>query len=181
MKKFLITAIAVLGFATVYAQDKVGDAYIGGGISFQSISCDGESETAITFTPEIGYRLSDKVGLGVTIAFGSKGSGDSKYSAFGIEPYVRHNIASLGQVSFILDYKLQYLNDGIKDNKTNTFGLGVAPGLAYNVNSKLSVVTHLGFLGYQSSKLDVEGAKAVNTFGFEANTTNIGLSVYYNF
>ena len=41
MKKFLITAIAVLGFATVYAQDKVGDAYIGGGISFQSISCDG--------------------------------------------------------------------------------------------------------------------------------------------
>jgi len=151
--------------------------YVGGGISFESTS----DETAIAIIPEFGYHISDKWGIGVSLGYGSQGSGDSKYTVFSLKPYVRHNILSLGQVGVILDYHLVYQNEGVKDNKTNTFGIGVAPGLALNLNSKLSVVTHLGFLGYTSSKLDVEGAESTNTFSLNANSENIGISLYYNF
>lgn len=156
---------------------KTSNIYVGGGISFESTS----DETAIAIIPEVGFKLSDKWGLGVRLGFGSEGSGDSKNTIFSIKPYVRQNLISLGQVGVILDYQLLYQNEGMKDNKTNTFGLGVSPGLALNLNSKLSIVTHIGFVGYTSSKLDVEGAEAVNKFSIGATSENLGLSIYYNF
>lgn len=183
MKKLFFVIMAVFVAVGANAQkakttsSKSSGIYAGGGISFQSTS----DETAITIIPEIGGHINDKMGWGVRVGFGSEGSGDSKYTIFQIKPYLRHTIYSIGQVGVILDYHLLYESAGIKDNKTNTFGLGVAPGLALNVNSKISVVTHLGFLGYTSSKEDVEGAEAVNLFTLKANSENIGLSVYYNF
>ena len=171
--------IAVV-FATtsVFAQKgKSEGLYVGGGITFESTS----DETAIAIVPEIGYKMSKDLGLGVRLGYGSQGSGDSKYSIFSFKPYVRHSLTSFGQVNLILDYQILYQNEGVKDNKTNTFGVGVAPGLAVNLNSKLSVVTHVGFLGYTSSKLDVEGAEAVNKFALNMSSENLGLSIYYNF
>ena len=181
MKKIIIMLVAVFAAVGVNAQEKSSDVYVGGGLSFTSVSYDGDSETAITITPEIGYSLSDTWGLGIALGYGTAGSGNDRYSVFAIKPYIRQNVVSMGLVSFILDYQLSYMNDGYKDEKTNTFGVGIAPGLAVSVNSKLSVVTHLGFLGYTNSKPDVDGAKATNTFTFNGDTSNIGLSVYYNF
>ena len=178
MKKTLMMIVAVIASVSVYAQEgKSSNIYVGGGISFESTS----DETAIAIVPEIGYKMSDKWGLGVRLGYGSEGSGDSKNTTFSIKPYVRHSLLSFGQVGVILDYQLLYQNEGMKDNKTNTFGLGVAPGLAVNLNSKLSVVTHIGFVGYTSAKLDVEGAEAVNKFSIGASSENLGLSIYYNF
>lgn len=177
MKKIIIMLVAVFATLSVNAQNKSYDAYIGGGVSFFT----NDDDTQIAITPEIGYSLSDKFGLGAVLAFGTEGNGSSRNTLFGIKPYVRHNVASIGAVKFILDYQLAYANYGIKDRKTNQFQVGVAPGLAYNINSRLAVVTHLGFLGYTYSKLDVDGADANNAFGFEAETTGLGLSIYYNF
>ena len=183
MKKLFFMMMAVFVTAGVNAQkvknnsSNSANVYVGGGISFSSTS----DETAIAIIPEIGYQMKKDLGLGVRLGYGSQGSGDSAYSIFSIKPYVRQNIYSLGQVGVILDYQLIYQNEGIKDNKTNTFGVGVAPGLALNINSKVSVVTHLGFLGYTSSKLDQEGVEAVNTFTINAKSENVGLSLYYNF
>ena len=151
--------------------------YVGGGVTFESTS----DETAIAIVPEIGYKMSNKASLGARVGFGSQGSGDSKYTIFSIKPYVRQNLMALGQIKFILDYQLLYQSDGLKDNKTNTFGLGIAPGLFYQLNNRLSVATHLGFVGYTSSKLDVEGAEAVNKFSLNASSENLGLSLFYNF
>lgn len=181
MKKIIIMMVAVFAAVSVKAQDKSYDAYVGGGISFATQSYDGDSETMFVITPEIGYSLNDKFGLGVVLGYGTEGSGSEKYTMFAVKPYVRHNVASIGNVNFILDYQVGYQNAGYKDAKTNTYQIGIAPGLAYSVNSRLAVVTHLGFLGYTNSKPDVDGAKATNEFGFSAKTTDIGLSVYYKF
>ena len=182
MKRLLfMMALAIFAFGSVNAQTATTKSekgiYIGGGITFESTS----DETAIAIIPEIGYKLKDNWGLGVRLGYGSQGSGDSKYTIFSIKPYARQNLLSFGQINVILDYTLLYESAGIKDNKTNTLGIGISPGLAVNLNKKISVVTHLGFVGYTSAKLDVEGAEAVNTFTLNANAENLGLSVYYNF
>lgn len=176
MKK-LLTVVA-LAFAAISVNAQDYNTYVGGGVRFQSTS----DETLFAIQPEIGYKLTDTFSLGISVGFGTSGSGSSKYTEFLIQPYVRHSLLKIGgNVNFFLDYQLGYKNSGVKDNKTNTFEIGAAPGLAWNVNPRLSVVTHLGFIGYQSSKLDVEGSKAVNKFTVEAITQNLGLSVYYNF
>lgn len=180
MKKLFLLAVIALCGVTAFAQknaSKSSNIYVGGGIAFESTS----DETAIAIIPEIGYKMNKNMGLGVRLGYGSTGSGDSKNTVFSIKPYLRQNIYSIGQVGVILDYQLLYQSEGPKDGKTNTFGAGIAPGLALNINSKISVVTHLGFLGYTSSKLDVEGAEATNTFTVNAKSENIGLSLYYNF
>lgn len=186
MKKVLFIIVALSLAIGVNAQrvkkatvsnTRSSNIYVGGGITFESTS----DETAFAIVPEIGYKLSDKWGLGVRLGYGTSGSGDSSYSIFSFKPYVRQNLLSFGQIGFLLDYQILYQNEGIKDNKTNTFGIGVAPGLAVNLSPQISVVTHIGFLGYTSSKLDVEGAEAVNKFTLQAGSENIGLSLYYNF
>lgn len=158
-------------------QQSSSNIYVGGGIVFESTS----DETAIAVVPEIGYQKSEKWGIGARFGFGSQGSGDSKYTIISFKPYVRQNIMSFGKIDLIFDYQLLYQNEGVKDNKTNTFGLGVSPGLSVKLNNSLSVVTHLGVIGYTSSKLDVEGSEAVNKFSVKAGTENLGLSIYYNF
>lgn len=177
MKKVL-TVIALAFVAINMNAQKISGLYAGGGVRFESTS----DETLFAIQPEVGFSISDKIGVGLAVGFGTTGSGSAKYSEFIIAPYVRHNITNIGgNVKFFLDYQLSYMNSGLKDAKTNTFAIGAAPGLAYDINSKLSLVTHLGFVGYQSSKLDVDGAKAVNKFTIKAITENIGLSLYYNF
>lgn len=174
MKKVL-TVIA-LAFAAMNMSAQ--NMYVGGGVRFESTS----DETLFAIQPEVGYQLNDKFGIGLAVGFGTNGSGDSRYTEFVIQPYVRHQIVKVGgNVNFFLDYQLGYKNAGVKDSKTNTFEIGAAPGLAWNVNPKLSVVTHLGFVGYQSSKLDDENAKANNKFMLKAIAQNVGLSIYYNF
>lgn len=174
MKKVL-TVIA-LAFAAMNMSAQ--NMYVGGGVRFESTS----DETLFAIQPEVGYQLNDKFGIGGVIGFGTSGSGNTRYSEFIIKPYVRHQILNIGgNVNLFFDYELAFQNAGIKDAKTNTFLIGIEPGLAYNLNSKLSVVTHLGLVGYQSSKLDVSGSKAVNKFTIKGLTQNVSLSLYYNF
>jgi hypothetical protein len=72
--------------------------------------------------------------------------------------------------------------------KTNAWGIGVKPGVAVNLNEKLSFVAKLGFVGFESSKPDVDGAKATNTFtidlsgnGSAFNSNGLTFGLYYNF
>ncbi|MCH5312147.1 MAG: porin family protein [Prevotella sp.] len=184
MKKLFLLAVIALCGVTAFAQknaSKSSNVYVGGGIGFQSTSYDGNSNTAITFSPEIGYKMSDKWGIGISLNYSENDTEDGKVTTFAINPYVRQNVLSWGQIGLILDYQLLYKSQGPKDGKTNTLQAGIRPGLAMNINSKLSVVTHLGFVGYQSEKPDYDDAKATNIFAVKADTRNIGLSIYYNF
>ena len=174
MKKVL----TIVALAFVAMNMSAQNIYVGGGLKFESTS----DESLFAIEPEVGYKLNEKFSVGGVLGFGTTGSGDSKYTEFAITPYVRQNILTIGgNVGVFVDYQLGYKSAGVKDAKTNTLQLGAAPGLAYNLNSKLTVVTHLGFVGYQSSKLDVDGAKANNKFIISALSKNISLSVYYNF
>ena len=178
MKKILMTMAAMLVTMTMSAQ-----VYVGGEVGFQSVSHDGNSTSTFNIKPEVGYVLDDNWGLGLAFGYGESGKNATKVKTLSVNPYVRYTFAKFDHVNLFLDGGFDFTNVDSKaaGHKTNTFGVGVKPGVAVNLNEKLSFVSHFGFLGYQSSKPDYDGAKATNTFGFDIDATNITFGLYYNF
>ena len=184
MKK--IFAVALVAMMTMTANAQV---YLGGGIGFQTTSQDGNSDTYFTIMPEIGYNLNENWAVGVVVGYGEskttvKEDGvkiSDKVKAFEITPYARYTFAKFDKVNIFVDGGVDYLHTDFAGAKNNTFGVGLKPGIAVNLNDKLSFVAHAGFLGYQYSKDDHEGAKAANTFGFNLNGNSLSFGVYYNF
>ena len=185
MKKFFMTLAAVCVAATMNAQ-----VYVGGGLGLASTSQDGDTNTKLKLMPEIGYNINDSWAIGVAFGYSEYEqkvtNGNLTVSAkdkvFQINPYARYTFAKFDKVNLFLDGGFDYIHeDPAAGHKVNTFGLGIKPGIAVNLNDKLSFVAHAGFLGWQSEKEDVDGAKAANTFGFDLDGSNLSFGVYYNF
>ncbi len=184
MKKMMMTLAAIAVAATMNAQ-----GYIGGSLGFESASQDGNSETFFKIMPEVGYNLSDNLAVGIVLGYGEnktsvKENGvktTAKVKAFTVSPYARYTFAKFDKVNLFVDGGISYAHSDFAGSKNNTFGVGLKPGVAVNLTEKLSFVSHLGFLGYTNSKDDVEGAKALNTFGVDLDATSLSFGLYYNF
>lgn len=184
MKKIFAVALVAMMTMTVNAQ-----VYVGGGVGFQTTSQDGNSETFFKLVPEIGYNLDENWAVGIAVGYGEHKttlkSGNlkttAKVKAFEIAPYARYTFAKFDKVNLFVDGTVDYLHTDNAGDKNNTFSIGLKPGVAVNLSDKLSFVAHAGFLGYQNSKDDYEGAKAANTFGFDLDGSNLSFGVYYNF
>ena len=184
MKKIMMTLAAVCVAATMNAQ-----AYIGGGLGFQTTKQGENTNTVIMVEPELGYNLDENWAVGISLGYGHtkqstevRGVETSvKTDVFTIAPYARYTFVKLDKVNVFVDGGLSYTHTKVGDAKNNTFAIGFKPGVAVNLNEKLSFVTHVGFLGYQNSKDDVDGAKAANTFGFDLDGSNLSFGLYYNF
>ena len=181
-----IFAVALVAMMTMSVNAQV---YVGGGVGLQSSSYDGNSETFFKLVPEIGYNLDENWAVGIAVGYGEHKttlkSGNlkttAKVKAFEIAPYARYTFAKFDKVNLFVDGTVDYLHTDNAGDKNNTFSIGLKPGVAVNLNDKLSFVAHAGFLGYQNSKDDYEGAKAANTFGFDLDGSNLSFGVYYNF
>lgn len=103
-----------------------------------------------------------------------------KNKKFVINPYLRYTFLKLDKVNVFVDGGLEYVHSDKAGAKNNSFGIGVRPGVAVNLNDKLSFVTHFGWLGYKNSKDDKENAKAANTFGLNLSS-KVSFGIYYNF
>jgi len=184
MKKIFAVALVAMMTMTVNAQ-----VYVGGGVGFQTTSQDGNSETFFKLVPEIGYNLDENWAVGIAVGYGEHKttlkSGNlkttAKVKAFEIAPYARYTFAKFDKVNLFVDGTVDYLHTDNAGDKNNTFSIGLKPGVTVNLNDKLSFVAHAGFLGYQNSKDDYEGAKAANTFGFDLDGSNLSFGVCYNF
>ena len=176
MKKIFMTLAAVCVAATMNAQ-----GYIGGGIGLQSTSHDGNTNTTIKLMPEVGYNLNDSWALGIALGYGEVKAGDDKDKVFTVNPYARYTFAKFDKVNLFVDGVVDYTHTDFAGDKNNTFAVGLKPGVAVNLNEKLSFVAHVGFLGYENSKDDYDGAKAVNTFGVALDGNDLSFGVYYNF
>ncbi len=179
-----MTLAAVAVAATMNAQ-----AYIGGGIGFQTSKQGDDKTTLVTVMPEIGYNLDENWAVGIGLGYGhtknsveKKGVETSvKTDVFQIAPYARYTFAKFDKVNLFVDGGMHYMHTKTGDVKNNTFGIGLKPGVAVNLNSKLSFVAHVGFLGYVNSKDDFDGAEAENTFGFNLDGNDLSFGLYYNF
>lgn len=186
MKKILTTLAAAFVAVSMSAQ-----VYVGGTLGFQSkdVNGGGKKESATTFTinPEVGYSFDDAWGVGLSLGYTTTNlSGNYKLSdnvsEFTFQPYVRYTFAHLDKVNFFAD---GVVAASIYDNgsdKLNSWGIGVQPGVAVNLNDNVSFVAKLGKIGYSSSKWDVDGAKALGQFDFSLNSlAALNFGLYFNF
>ena len=192
MKKVLMTLAAALMAVSMNAQG----VYVGGSMGYTQTSYDGTTtRSTLEFVPEFGFSFNDFMGVGMAIGYSSSTNKavDPKLtnSTFTFAPYVRLTPFHWGKVSIFADGKFAISmnnneqagpNGNAVDNKTNTYGIYVQPGLAYNLNDKFSIVAKFGnLLGYRSSKPDVDGAKATNTLSFMDLDTAVQFGVFFNF
>jgi hypothetical protein len=176
MKKFIMTCAAAMVAMVMDAQ-----FYAGGSLGIETESHDGDTETTLLLKPEVGYNLNEKFSVGMVFGYGESGRGEHKLKSFTINPYVRYNALSIDKLTVFLDGGFGYENQKLGEVKTNIWSFGVKPGLAIALNKKISFVTHVGFVGFESSKPNTDGAKATNTFGAKVNGNKLDFGVYYNF
>lgn len=194
MKKFLM--MVALAVTTLSANAQV---YIGGGVSFHSTKpqsyegVDVDTKTSVAILPEIGYKLEDNLSIGIGLGYSHTKNGYTKYDAFSIEPYIRYTFAKWNNVSFFGEggFGYEHTKNAVeKENgntkvetstKENTWYIGVRPGIAVDITDNFTFLTKIGWLGYQSSKLDVDKAKASSDFGLDLSGENIQFSLVYNF
>lgn len=201
MKKlFLMVAFMA---ATVAASAQV---YIGGGINFSSYkpayiespgSPSPDSQTKFGIAPEIGYKLDDKMAVGISLGYSHSSKKPYTVNEFSIAPYFRYTFVKWNNVGLFADAEFAYNfkktteengtydangNPTDLDTKENGWSLGIRPGVSIDVNDKLTFVTKVGFLGYKSEKpSDVQGQKGSSEFGLDFDTKGLEFALYYNF
>ncbi len=185
MKKILMTMVAAFAAVSMNAQ-----VYVGGELGFTSSKVNGgDSKTSFKILPEIGYNLDETMSLGIVLGYEQGNATESfeayavndKAKSFIINPYLRYNVLKAGNVTFFGDLSVLYKNqDEDRGYKVNTFGVGLKPGIAVALSDKFSFVSHIGFLGWQQSKADSDGAKASSSIGLDLKN-NLTFGLYYNF
>ena len=182
MKKIFALALVAMMGLTANAQ-----GYVGGSLGFASESYDGNSETVWSIMPEIGYNLNEDWAIGLVVGYGegkdkTKIEGityTDKVKTFTISPYVRYTPVKLDKVNIFIDGGFGYQNIKWGDVKDNIWQFGVKPGVAINLNDKLSFVSHFGFLGYKNEKFKGDD-ESTKSFGFNLGSEG-SFGMYYNF
>lgn len=180
--------------------------YVGGGINFSSykpayIEVSGakspDSQTKFGITPEIGYKLDDKMAVGIELDYSHTSNKPQTTNGFSIAPYFRYtfvkwnNVGLFTDVQFAYTYSKETVENGDTDDNGNPidaetkksgWSFGFRPGVSIDINDKLTFVTKIGFLGYEAEKpSDVQGQKSSSNFGFDFDTTGLTFALYYNF
>ncbi len=192
MKKFLLTLMVAVCSLTASAQ-----VYLGGEVGFWRNSDD--NHTNFTLKPQIGYELSNKWALGMSIGFTHDyyGSGEwdgetlhkVKINSFSIDPYARWSYAKFGPVKLFLDLgfgisaakaKSSVKGYEYDDDALVSWRIGVSPGVSVGLAKNLDFVAHAGFLGYRESDHGY-GPYGEHGFGFELSGYDLNFGLIYKF
>lgn len=174
MKKLFMMAVMAIVAVSASAQ-----VYVGGSLGYKNVDTEGEDDAlnTLSIVPEVGYNLGDTWAIGAALDFGYSKKGDNSTTTIGIAPYVRYNFARIDKVRFFLDGTVEFLSVKPKDvDAMNGWGIGVKPGVAFDLNDKVSLIAHVGYLGYADTH-KIDGKK---TFGLNLDN-NLSLGFYYNF
>lgn len=201
MKKLLLSAIAVFAFTAANAQENLfakGDVFLSGTVNVGSTKQGDNSTTGFTFSPKAGYFVTENIAVGLGVDFYSNkndnGAGSvDKDNNFGANVFGRYyftpasQFSVFGQLGFGIssEKNTQEVTVGnttvSTDTKYNGFNVALAPGINYAISKHFSLEAAWGVLGYNSRKLDADGAKAANTFNFGVNLSNINFGLNYKF
>ncbi|GAA4513639.1 outer membrane beta-barrel protein [Sphingobacterium thermophilum] len=194
MKKVLLTLTAIAGLtAASYAQEGFGkgNVLVEGnlGLSTTDNKTTEVKETTFKFTPKVGYFFTDKLAAGVN--FNVASSTNDKYgidtknksNTFGAGIFGRYYFLELGSrfktyAEVNADYNTQkseitVANNTTESPKVKSFGINGGVGANYFLTDKIAINFALSnVIGYNTSKVDTDGAKATNSFGMNLNQYN---------
>ncbi len=163
-----------------------GSLFLSGNVGFSSEKNNNNDSkfNSFSFSPRIGYFVTDKVAVGLRAGIES---GTDEFEVLGetfeqktstttIGLFGRYYFTPASKFSMFLNLGADYVSSkeeetGEEDFKVNGFDIGLAPGLHYFISNRLALETSIGLLGYSTRKADVDGAEAVNSFGL-----NLGLN-----
>lgn len=176
MKKLLLTALVALVGITASAQ-----VYVGGELGFWR-NYDA-NETYLSINPEVGYNLNDKWAVGVDLGFAHDYLNGGKVNSYNVNPYVRYTAAKLGPVNVFVDGTAGVGSiHFVHANTYTSWEVGVKPGVAVNLNDKLSFVTHFGFVGYRDNDAPKSLSEGDDTgLGAKFSGKELTFGLYYNF
>ncbi len=199
MKKLLLTMTAVAGLALVsnaqeFGFDK-GNFIVEGNLGFNTRdNKNAEIKTTnFNFNPQVGYFVTDKIAVGIFAKVGTSnednyGEGvdiQEKASTFDIGAFGRYYFLELGSrfktyAEVAAGYESENgetvtAGSSVKDPKISGFGANAGIGAQFFLTDKIAVnYKFANVIGFNSSKVDVDGAKA--TTGF-----NVNLNSFENF
>lgn len=191
-KNLLVIALAFITVA-INAQ-----FYVGGSLGYSSVADkndDGEktsSTSNFSFAPKVGYDLNEKFSVGLGFSLGNSGiktydsDGDElanpKVSTWEITPFARYTVAEFGKISLlgegIIFWGGTTTDSGISNSpkvKSSTYGLNIAPIIAFAATNRISIEASLNFLNlrYSSEKPDTDFDATRSRFNFGVNSDNL--------
>src|SRR5690606_31714249 len=195
MKKVLLTLTGVAGLAfAAQAQEygfNKGNVMVEGNLVV-STTANKNSEVKTTefdFTPKVGYFLTDKLAAAINLHAGvnvEDAYGDDekeKANTLGVGLFGRYYFLEVGSrfktyAEVNADYqnaKSEYTSAGTttENPAVNTFGIGGGIGANYFLTDKIAVNFALSnIIDFNTSKVDADGAEAINSFGLNVNQYN---------
>lgn len=165
------------------------DVYISGTVGYNSATGDVSNYTV---SPSVGYFVSENIALELGLVIGGGNNvalpggiiGDT--NSFGATLGANYFFTPESDFSFVVGAGFSYVNTGyevggVKGNDVNTFGIAIAPGINYFVSESIALRASVGALSYASSKVDVDGAESVNSFGLNLDFSAIQFGLTYKF
>ena len=166
MNKSLILVFSFLMVATfTHAQTSSGSLMFGGGIDFSSRSRQSNNQndySTITFSPSVGYFVSDNfaIGLGFSVENEKSGTDPNRMvqTSFGAGPFARYyfftsneQFAIFGQAGLSLASGKTKISGG-NVTKYSSTSFSIFPGAAYFFNEHWAV--ELSITGFQLTSTD---------------------------
>ena len=178
--------------------------YVGGSLGFNSTASSstvgttttkGTSTSSLTLSPEVGYFLSESFAVGLGVSFNSNTtttpittttSTVGNNSTFMINPYARYFFYKSGNFSAFAEGSVGYGSmmsettvgsNTTKNPSTSIISVGIAPGIAYDLSDKFSLIAKLGNIGFQSSTVTTTNTIGTTTTTSTSNMSNFGLNV----
>ena len=140
------------------------------------------------------YAIANDLFVGVGLRYGhwsntndsSNPASDSKSSSnlYGIFPYVRYYKGVGKKLALYLQGETSFRHVNFDWENTNSFSVGLRPGITFMMSKNLAFETSLGFLGYFSNSSEEEGrisesnSKAFRA-SFDSSNLLFGLNYYF--
>ncbi|CAM1333266.1 outer membrane beta-barrel protein [Tenacibaculum aestuariivivum] len=194
MKKVLLVIAMVAAGFTANAQDKAKtakggfaqeDVYVSGTVGFSSASMGDNDSSSYTFSPSVGYFISENIALELGLAIGGSDTGVEETSTLGVALAANYFFTPQNDFSFVLGAGLGYANTEIEGGSddgldVNSISIAVAPGVNYFVSESVALRASVGALSYTNAKQD--GADdALNTFALNLDLSAIQFGLTYKF
>lgn len=189
MKKVLLVIAMVAAGFTANAQEEKAkggfvkeDLYISGSVGYNTV----DDADVYTFSPSVGYFVSDNIALELGLTIGGSEIGTTETNAFGVNIGANYFFTPENDFSFVVGAGLSYVSTGseiagVEQADVNAFGIAIAPGINYFVSESIALRASVGALSYATSKVDVDGAESVNSFGLNLNLSDINFGITYKF
>ncbi len=141
---------------------------------------DSDRNSVYGIAPEVGYFLSDKMAVGLNIGYNysrtKPENGDAfGTSFFGVNPYVRYYAFKMEKLSLYVQGGIFFATINPHDaSSTNAYGIGIKPGIAYQLSNRFAINATFGNLGYANYDGD-------NEYGLTLNGNSLGFGLTYSF